>query len=196
MFFSETKKLIVAYKDEMIVNQLKKLVETKDDTDEEKIVGTVDGSITIVSWCEKVWLDQKKAGNVNNKVLFIGDVKDTNKLVPLIDVKFEKYGVKYGWAGNQAVVAVEPKVLVDKKIYDEFLTELRKLPVPEMIKNDYYAEFKKKGNGFFDKTLNFMKRTAKELKNVFSSSAEVKRQMLFYGVIKMYNDHLEEFVNS
>ena len=33
--FNKTKSLIVVYKDEMLVNQLKKLVETKDDISEE-----------------------------------------------------------------------------------------------------------------------------------------------------------------
>lgn len=41
----ETKKtLIVVYKDELLMNQLKKLVETNDDIDD-KIVGTKDNSM-------------------------------------------------------------------------------------------------------------------------------------------------------
>ena len=48
----ETKKtLIVVYKDELLMNQLKKLVESHDDNQE--IVGTRDNSINIVSWTEK-----------------------------------------------------------------------------------------------------------------------------------------------
>lgn len=56
----ETKKtLIVVYKDELLMNQLKKMVETRDDS-EEGVVGTRDDSINIVSWTEKVWLGNKK----------------------------------------------------------------------------------------------------------------------------------------
>ena len=62
MFGAET--LIVVYKDEMLANQLKKMVETKDDTEDGKVVGTTDNSINIVSWTEKVWLANKKAGNI------------------------------------------------------------------------------------------------------------------------------------
>ena len=40
--FYEPQALIVVYKDELLANQLKKLVETKDDIDEEKTVGTPD----------------------------------------------------------------------------------------------------------------------------------------------------------
>lgn len=40
------KTLVVVYKDEMLVNQLKKLVETNDDAEGEQIVGTRDDSIS------------------------------------------------------------------------------------------------------------------------------------------------------
>lgn len=64
MFYTEPQTLVVVCKDEMLVNQLRKLVETKDDTGEESVIGTRDGSVKIVAWTEKVWLDQKKAGNI------------------------------------------------------------------------------------------------------------------------------------
>lgn len=63
--FNETKSLIVVYKDEMLLNELRKLVETKDDT-AEAVVGVKDGSVKIVSWNEKMWLGQKKNGTINN----------------------------------------------------------------------------------------------------------------------------------
>ena len=51
----ETKKtLIVVYKDELLMNQLKKMVETHDDN-EQGVIGTRNNSINIVSWTEKVW---------------------------------------------------------------------------------------------------------------------------------------------
>lgn len=100
----ETKKtLIVVYKDELLMNQLKKMVETHDD-DEQGVIGTRDDSINIVSWTEKVWLGNKKAGNIQGKILFFGEIKGTDKLIPVIDVKFDECGVKFGWAGNQAAI--------------------------------------------------------------------------------------------
>lgn len=94
MFEFETKKtLIVVYKDELLMNQLKKMVETHDD-DAQGIIGTRDDSISIISWTEKVWLGNKKAGNIQGKILFLGDIKGTDKLIPVIDVKFDECGVK------------------------------------------------------------------------------------------------------
>ena len=113
--FGETVTLIVVYKDELLLNLLKKLIETNDDVDDEHPIGVTDNSVRIVAWDEKVWLDQKKAGNINNKVLFLGKVKGWDKLVPLLDVQFDEYGIKYGWAGNQAVLITDVKALDDKK---------------------------------------------------------------------------------
>lgn len=131
----ETKKtLIVVYKDELLMNQLKKLVETKDDDSEQEIVGTRDNSINIVAWTEKVWLENKKAGNIQGKILFLGDIKGTDKLIPVIDVQFDDFGVRFGWAGNQAVLYADYKVLSERKAYDEFLKKLDELPIPDFLK--------------------------------------------------------------
>ena len=46
--FYEPKTLIIVYKDEMLANQMKKLIETKDDTDG-SITGTMDNSINVVT---------------------------------------------------------------------------------------------------------------------------------------------------
>ena len=61
--FETRNTLIVIYKDELLLNQLKKLVETHDDSDQ---MGndTKDESINLVSWTEKVWPGEKKAGNI------------------------------------------------------------------------------------------------------------------------------------
>ena len=81
--FGMPKTLIVVYKDEMLMNQLKKLAETNDDSESGDIVSTTDDSINIVSWTEKVWLGNKKAGNIKDKVLFLGEIKGTDKLIPV-----------------------------------------------------------------------------------------------------------------
>ena len=82
MFYTEPQTLVVVCKDEMLVNQLRKLVETKDDAGEDSVVGTRDGSVKIVAWTEKIWLEQKKAGNIESKVLLVGDIKGVDKLIP------------------------------------------------------------------------------------------------------------------
>lgn len=201
MFYSEPTTLIVVYKDELLVNQIKKLVETKDDTDSDTAVGTKDGSVSIVSWTEKVWLDQKKAGNINNKVLFLGDIKGTDKLTPVLDVKFDEFGVKYGWAGTQAVLFVDPQAIAKKEDYDAFLQKLNSLPVPEKLKAkvEDTPTPAKVGVGiaaFFGVIAAGIAGAAMFAKDVFTNKKAVKQQMLFYGIMNLYANHLEEFMNS
>jgi hypothetical protein len=89
---TEAKTLLVIYKekDEVVLNQLKKLVALKDDK-EEQVIGTEDGTVNIVAWNEKLYIENKKSGNVENvsdKILFIGDIKGTEMLSPVLDEKF------------------------------------------------------------------------------------------------------------
>lgn len=252
----ETKKtLIVVYKDELLVNQLRKMVEAHDDT-ENGIIGTTDDSINIVAWTEKVWLGNKKAGNLQGKVLFLDEIKDTDKLIPVLDNKFDEYGVKFGWAGNQAVLYVTPKELADRKKYDAFLEKLSAYSPPDILKapkdNDAAAEFgyaeteaadapaeestetvtatagsendeipssdneeRKKPKLFrvvqkaFSSGADAIGKAGSQVavksEEVFRNKALMKRQMLFYGVVKLYHGAkddeghlhgLEEFMNQ
>ena len=204
MMFNEPKTLIVVYKDELFVNQIKKLVETKDDIDEEHIVGTKDDSVRIVSWTEKVWKDQKKAGNINNKVLFIGDVKGVDSLLPVIDIKYDEYGIKYGWAGNQAVLFCDNKKLKKAQDYNDFLVKLNEYSIPDILKTEprkIMEDVKEESNNFFAKVGTKIKKQALSAKtNVedwfVANSDKVKKQQYFYGIMKLYENHLEEFMNK
>lgn len=236
----ETKKtLIVVYKDELLVNQLKKMVEAHDDN-KLSVIGTRDDSINIVSWAEKVWLGNKKAGNIQGKILFLGDIKGTDKLIPVIDIKFDECGVRFGWAGNQAVVYADPKVLTTRKDYDAFLEKLSALPVPSFLKaakesitvagTKHEAEAAVElptedvpGNADAATVADNEKKSKKVdilkgVRKVFSTGADaigkvgtqvaskseeifrnkslMKQQMLFYGVVSLYNDWLENFMNT
>lgn len=214
--FDNKRTLIVVYKDEILLNQMKKLIETNDDKEDE-IVGTKDKSINVVSWDEKRWLEEKKKGTVTDKVLFIGSIKDTDKLIPVIDVKFEEYGMKYGWAGNQAIINANIEKLSDKKDYQNFLNVINSLQIPENIKNanriddallnrESMSDQKKAQNvkEFFNigfKKVQYMIKNAGIditvfAKDFFKDKKMVEQQILFYGIIKFYYDHLEEFIKA
>ena len=223
--FYEPKTLIVVYKDEMLANQIKKLIETRDDA-EGSVTGTRDDSINVVTWTEKVWLANKKAGNITSKVLFLGDIKGVDALIPVLDVKFEKHGVRYGWAGNQAVIYVTPDEIKSIESYYAFHTELESLPAPQAVKDsikpkmvptqneeaeegvEQVAEEEKgfiaKGKGLFKKMGDSIGGVVTDLSTkalVFSeenfrNKKAMERQMLFFGVIHLYNEGLEMFVNA
>lgn len=218
--FTASKPLIIVYKDEMILNQLKKLVESKDDTSE-KIVGSKDGSINIVAWTEKVWLANKKPGNIQGKILFINDIKGTDKLIPVLDVKFNEYGIRYGWAGNQAILYVNSKELIERSSYLNFISELSKLPIPEMYKQPKNTKIKvidenredlqseQQDNDCKNLFLKAKEQLAKGVNQIEKAGIKVAMnaedylrdknylvtQMLFYGIVHLYNDGLDEFMN-
>lgn len=230
--FEQKKTLIVVYKDELLMNQLRKMIETHDDNDE--VVGTRDDSINVVSWTEKVWLGNKKAGNIQGKILFLGDIKGTDKLIPVIDKQFNECGVIYGWAGNQAVLYAEPKELTDRKAYDAFLQKLSDLPVPDFLKtmkenvvntgiddslelpaevateSEEPAKEPEAEKAPVPAILNLVKKAigegtevagkvgnqvALKSEEIFRNKNLMKRQMLFYGVVDLYNNNLENFMN-
>lgn len=204
MYYMEPKTLIVVYKDELLVNQLKKLIETKDDGDETAVVGTRDGSVQIVAWTEKVWLEQKKTGNITAKVLFLGDIKGIDKLVPVIDVKFDQYGVKYGWAGNQAVLIANPKEMKTREDYASFIADLGLLPAPTSVKaaikaTENHKITVKKEDGKLNAKGMFSAisaNVADAAKDTFSNKKSLVQQMLIYGVINLYNKDLEAFIQA
>lgn len=114
---SAKKTLIVVYEDELYVNMLKKLIETNDDESDENVVGVRDHSVEIVAWNEKVWLDNKKKGTIKGKFLFLGNIKGVEKLLQVINVKFNEYGITFGWSGNQAILLANPKEIVDRDAF-------------------------------------------------------------------------------
>lgn len=220
----EPQTIIIVYKDEMLLNQVKKLIEGK-------TIGDSGSHIKIVSWTEKVWLVQKKDGTIANKVLFLGDIKGTSALIPVVDTKFNKHGVRYGWAGKQAVLYAEPKEIKRFEDYESFWLEINGMPIPEIVKSGNKpknpdadvaqkdtpdeeketapADSKKKN--VFLKAKDFAVRKADALgknvqkvataaskasQDVFRNKSLVKRQMLFYGAVKLCESDLDDFMLS
>ena len=202
MYNYEEKNLIIVYKDELLLNQLKKLIETDDDNEES--VGTIDDSIKIISWDEKTWTHNKKAGNINDKVLFLGSIKGTEKLTPVVDIKFDKYGVKYGWAGNQFVLWIDYSELKSEEKYKEFLNEISNMPIPEKYKNviskPIILSNSSHSTNAFQKFINeastLVVNTGISIFNAGKDKKNKEMQMYLYGIINLYLNHLQKFMEA
>ena len=190
--------LIVVYKekDEMAVNQLRKLLDTKDDT-EDGVVGVQDRTVKVVAWTEKVWLQNKASGKLDSKVLLIDDIKGAKSLLPIIEVKYSKHGITYGWAGNQAIISIEEKALFKKEDYEAFLADLKE------IADKIGAEYGKKIAEDAVKLLKEVWLTAIPLVGNFFSGKlmgdalkQVREQMLMFAVTHIYLNHLDSFVKE
>lgn len=195
--FNEPKPLLVVYKDkdEMILNQLKTLVDTKDDSEDGTVVGTEDGTVKIVAWNEKTWLQNKKAGNTGDladKILFISDIKGTDKLEPVLGIKYDEHGIKYGIAGNQALIMVDVKALCAKDAYDAFLKDLNE------ITDLAIAKKKKKDKNWLFVVKSEIPYVGPLLysKEIMEDTKLVREQMLFYGITKLYLNDLDSFMKA
>ena len=218
--FETSKTLIVVYKDEMAMNQFKKIVENKK-LDCDTQIDDIPESINIVSWDQKTWLANKTAGNIKDKVLFLGDIKGADELLPVIDVLYSENGIKFGNAGSQAILYADLNYMSDEAKYNEFLDELLKMDVPDVLKKSYKASkieketaenennsdtddsIKSKVLKVAKDTLVGAKKIANESRNMaldimpdlFDDKKSIERQMMFYGISKICDKDLEVFMN-
>lgn len=193
--------LIVVYRnrDEMAINQLRKLLETDDDH-EDRIVGVEDGSVEIVPWTEKVWIQNKEAGTIKSKVLLIDDIKGSDQLSPIMDIKYDKYGIIYGWAGSQALLTIDEKALKKKENYEKFLAELRTKVKNGVTKKEKKLGLNKRtvGKGLATAFLPFVwpAFAASLIKDGFDDGKIVRQQMLMLGMNELYYNHLDQFLKG
>ena len=193
--------LIVVYKnrDEMAINQLRKLLETDDDH-EDRIVGVEDGSVEIVPWTEKVWIQNKEAGTIKSKVLLIDDIKGSDQLSPIMDIKYDKYGIIYGWAGSQALLTIDEKALKKKENYEKFLAELRTKVQNGVTMKEKKLGLNKRtvGKGLATAFLPFVwpAFAASLIKDGFDDGKIVRQQMLMLGMNELYYNHLDQFLKG
>ena len=176
-------------KDELLFQQLKKLVETDDD-EAEVVIGTKDGTVRLVRWEEQKWLYRSRTDTVDTKVLVIGDCKGADSGVKLMNAIYDQYGIRYGWIGNCAYVHADLRRIRAKGVYDAFLKEMREMPAPEIIKEDKKLRLNWKTG------LKTALATPLMAKDLYDDTVAVKRQMYFFGVIHFYYHGLEEFLES
>lgn len=148
----------------------------------------------------------KKEGNLADKFLFIGKVSGTENLKPLIDVKYSKWGIEYGWAGNQALLTVDTNKLMIKEDYNEFLEDFKILcnvPVGDSIDSKTMKTVVGGGAalgvaGAFLGPIGMIGSIAVSglLGGVYGSRVDMKKQMLLYGVTQFYYKDLDGFMKS
>ena len=180
--------LVIVCKDDLLFQQINKLVSAKDDTDESNVIGTKDGTVRIIRWGEDKWIHKYNKNTVNDKVVVIGKVKGFDRVLSTAEVKFSEYGVSYGWAGNVAVITADIAAVRDKKVYAEFLSKLEEMEVPDIIKKDFKFRINLKFSLIAALATPFL------AKDFYDDTVSVARQLYFYGVMKLYYNDLEEFM--
>ena len=193
--------LIVAYKqkDEMSINFLKKLINKNDDLENE-IIGVEDRTVKVVAWEEKVWLSNKAAGQISNKVLIFDDVKGSKALIEVSDLKYNAHGIKYGWAGPQAIISIEENVLKEEVKYNDFLKEFNECA--HLVDMEIFNKRPGDSNKITKNLWKFLIPGLAEITAVsslnshFKNKELVRTQMLMYAVSHFYLNYLEEFIKE
>lgn len=120
MFEKPVKKLIIVTdeKNKPYANYLMALISAKDDKEGE-VVGIADGSVEAVIWSEKNYADNEPTLSSNAHVLFLGDTKLSKTQRGGLNIKFDDFGLKYGWLGKRAVMYVD-RVISNVVEYNRF----------------------------------------------------------------------------
>ena len=120
MFEQNTTELIIVCDEKTVgyANYLRQLVSTNDD--EEEVVGTKDGAIEVVVWLEKDYLANRATITSNQHILFIGENQASKNEISSMNLKFDKYGMKYGWLGKRGMMLVS-EVISQPETYNEFI---------------------------------------------------------------------------
>jgi len=121
MFEQNIKKLIIVCDDNTVgyANYLRQLVSANDDEDD-VIVGTKDDAIKVSVWLEQNYLDNMSTISSNEHVLFIGENQASKNEISSMHVKFDKYGMKYGWLGKRGMMIIS-KTIDNPEDYNEFI---------------------------------------------------------------------------
>ena len=138
MFELNITKLIIVCDESTVgyANYLRQLVSANDD-EEDVIIGTKDGAIKVSVWLEKHYLDNMSTISSNEHVLFIGENQASKNEISSMNVKFDKYGMKYGWLGKRGMMIVS-EVISQPETYNEFIELCRN------YKTEFeFIEFKK-----------------------------------------------------
>lgn len=197
MEIENAKKLIIVCGDRELCKQAKQLFKTEDGK-KELLVDLGEEKCNVIFWSESFWHEYKKTKFVYDKVLFLGDIKETNNILENATIFFDEFGVKCGCVENRAKICADFSQIQTKEKYDEFVEELCKLPSPEISKrkvNINISTGKAALTVASDIFLTFGISSLITATNIANNRKKAVRQMLIYGLIRFCSGYLFQFFN-
>ena len=178
--------LALVTKDDLLFALAKKLTDARN----KEYAGEAEDALRLVRWEEGKFEHRYRTDTIGEKVLLVGGTKSAGNAVKVMDVRFEKYGVKYGWIGSCAFLHADLRKIRAKGVYEAFLEELSDLSVPEEIKADRKLRLDLKTG------LTGVLVPPLIAKNLYDDTYAVRRQMYFYGIVRFFSGDLESFLND
>ena len=115
-------------------------------------------------------------------------------------VRFEKFGIRYGWSGRYAFLYVEEKALKDHQVYDRFLKELKALCTLEDVIQSPKRLDALQLIGMLCVALlvpfGSVLVGGKLIKDWYANDNLMKKQQYVYGIFHLYRNHLKEFMKE
>ena len=214
---SDIKKLFVVFRDGAVAAMLRRNIELNDDDPTSgEIIGTKDGSIEISLCSEEMWNNRKKSSSDADKILFLGTSKAVNSTLPHMIIKYDQFGIKYGWSGNIGLLTVDDSQLKNQKQYNDFsdtfmkefsnpnasqvlksinsdFSEMSDYLHPELIKR---KKLKKAGTATLAVLTGGLSLVALPISSSIKKKQQLVQLLYFYGVLHFYLYNLEDFING
>lgn len=169
--------------------------------DEEKGDGGFsENNLRILTMNEEQWRLHRNAVMPKVHVLFIGRPAQGLWLHEDMAVRFEKFGIRYGWSGRYAFLYVEEKALKDHQVYDRFLKELKALCTLEDVIQSPKRLDALQLIGMLCVALlvpfGSVLEGGKLIKDWYANDNLMKKQQYVYGIFHLYRNHLKEFMKE
>lgn len=183
-------KLILVCKDKQISEDIIRVLIAS-----EKIAGE-----DIECWEEKTWDVKRKTGPVSSKMLFVGDIKDTDALSCFIDIRYERWGVSYGVNPKYAVIKADTVYVKDSARYKAFLEEYEEavgnslLPATETAQSNKVA--KTIGTVGLAVATGGASLAAQKIYDDTKNLDAKNNKLCLYGVWHFANNCLEDFLSE
>lgn len=166
---------------------------------ERKIIGIEDGTIDAVVWEEKHYISNKPTISLDNYVLFIGENDSSKKAIKTIDIKYNKFGMQFGWLGKHGKLIVDDSK--NKSKNDEFEEYVR-----SMLDENKFVKYESNGEKGIFSNKKFLATTtilagplalgvAGILKNKEQKDIEKNKKYNFL-ITMFFNEGLSKFIEE
>lgn len=157
-----------------------------------------ENNLRIVMMNEDQWRLHKNAIMPKSHVLFIGLPEQGAWLPETMTLKFNKYGIHYGWTGCHAFLTVQENILKDHSAYDHFLEELKELCTLEDVIQSPKRLDALQLVGMLCVALlvpfGSVLVGGKLIRDWYANDNLVRKQQYVYGIFHLYRHHLKEFM--
>lgn len=151
----------------------------------------------IIALSEEQWQIQKDA-LAEGKMIFLGPVQRTPSLPQAMPLRFQKYGVSYGWSDGQGFLLTDATALNDKRVYQDFLEELKKeCQVEEILRGAEKTDaLQLLGLLCVALFIPFGSVLAggRLVERYLHRKIGIKKQQYFYGLLHFYKNDMKDFM--